>query len=126
MGGAGLPFGLMAIVMLAIIVLLAVFVVVPFVRKESRQRDRLTEPGHESLVYEVPEGQDPAAIVAALRQDGLEATEVMRQGRQRVVISGPEGTEDIRSRARAVIARGADLNLEGDPSPSRKVTFADE
>ena len=126
MGGAGLPFGLILIAVLAVIVLLGVFVVVPFVRGESRRRDRLTEPGLRSLVYEVPEGQDPAAIVAALRQDGLEATEVMRQGRQRVVISGPEGTEDIRSRAREVIARGADLNLEGDPATPRKVTFADE
>ncbi len=126
MGGAGLPFGLILIALLAIIVLLGVFVVVPFVRGESRRRDRLTEPGLKSLVYEVPEGQDPAAVVAALRQDGLEATEVMRQGRQRVVISGPEGTEDIRSRAREVIARGADLNLEGDPTAQRKVTFADE
>jgi hypothetical protein len=126
MGGAGLPFGLILIAALVVIVLLGVFVVVPFVRGESRRRDRLTDPGQRSLVYEVPEGQDPAAIVAALRQDGLEATEVMRQGRQRVVISGPEGTENIRSRAREVIARGADLNLEGDPATPRKVTFADE
>ena len=64
-----------------------------------------------SLVYEVPEEQDPAAIVAALRQDGLEAIEVSRQGRQRVVISGAG-----RSRVRALIARIA----------GPKVTFVDE
>ena len=64
-----------------------------------------------SLVYEVPEDQDPAAIVAALREDGLEAIEVSRQGQQRVVISGAG-----RSRARAAITR------EAGP----KVTFVDE
>ena len=64
-----------------------------------------------SLVYEVPEDQDPAAIVAALRKEGLEAIEVSRQGRQRVVISGAG-----RSRARALIAR------EAGP----KVTFVNE
>ena len=126
MGGAGLPFGLMVIALLAVLVLLGAFVVVPWLRGESRRRARLTEPEHRSLVYEVPEGQDPAAIVAALRQDGLEATEVMRQGRQRIVISDPGGSEEVRSRARVVIAQGTDLNLEGDPAPTRKVTFADE
>ncbi len=64
-----------------------------------------------SLVYEVPEDQDPAAIVAALRQEGLDAIEVSRQGRQRVVISGAR-----RSRARALIARQA----------GPEVTFVDE
>ncbi|HWM74010.1 MAG TPA: hypothetical protein VNQ53_09725, partial [Nocardioides sp.] len=83
-------------------------------------------PGKESLVYEVPEGQDPATVVAALRNNGLEAAEVMREGRQRVVISEASAGEDLRSRAREIIAKEADLNLEGDPSAPRKVTFADE
>jgi len=126
MGGAGLPFGLMLVVLLAIIVLAAVYVVVPWMRGESRLRERLTEPGKESLVYEVPEGQDPATVVAALRNNGLEAAEVMREGRQRVVISEASAGEDLRSRAREIIAKEADLNLEGDPSAPRKVTFADE
>jgi hypothetical protein len=123
--GGGVPFGLMMIALLAILVLVSVYVVVPWLRGESRRQALLTEPG-EALVYEVPEGQDPAAIVTALRQDGLEATEVMRQGRQRVVIGGPGGSDRIRAQARAVIAHESDLNLEGDPAPTRKVTFADE
>jgi hypothetical protein len=126
MGGAGLPFGLILIALLAIMALAAVYVVVPWVRGESRLREELTAPGQESLVYEVPEGQDPAAILAALRQDGLEATEVMRQGRQRVVISCPTGREDLRPRARALIADKALLNLEGDAAANHRVTFADE
>lgn len=126
MGGAGLPFGLMFLALLAIIVLLCVYVVVPWMRSESRERTRLTDPRHESLVYEVPEGRDPAPIVAALHKEGLEATEVMRSGRQRIVISCPAGRERLRPRARAVIAHQAALNLEGDPAPEREVTFVDE
>jgi hypothetical protein len=126
MGGAGLPFGLMFVALLAIIVLLAVYVVVPWMRSETRRREYLTDPRHESLVYEVPEGRDPAAIVAALRNNGIEAIEVLRSGRQRVVISCQSGREQVRPRARAVIAREADLNLEGDPASSRDVTFVDE
>ncbi len=83
-------------------------------------------PASESLVYEVPEGQDPATIVTALRNDGLDATEVLRQGRQRVVIACPEGRGDLRPRARALIANEADLNFEGDPAQNRDITFVDE
>jgi hypothetical protein len=117
MGGAGLPFGLIFIVLAAIAVLVGVFVVVPWLRGESRRTAELTESGRESLVYDVPEGVDPAMIVAALRNDGLEAIEVQRQGRQRVVISCPMGRERLRPRARAVISHEA---------TTPQVTFADE
>ena len=126
MGGAGLPFGLMLIALLAGVALLAIYVVIPWMRGQERERERIADPRQESLVYEVPEGHDPAAIVAALRNDGLEATEVLRQGRQRVVIACPEGRLDLRPRARALIANEADLNLEGDPAMKREVTFVDE
>jgi hypothetical protein len=125
MGGAGLPFGLIFVAVLAIVVLVAVYVVVPWTRREARQRQEIID-ADESLVYEVPEGQDPTTIVAALRLEGLDATEVMRHGRQRVVISGPPERDDLRPRARAVIAEKADLNLEGDPAANRKITFVDE
>ena len=124
MGGAGLPFGLILIGLFVVIVLIGIYVVAPWMRNEERERERISDPHLESLVYEVPEGRDPAAIVAALRGDGLEAVEVMRHGRQRVVISAPSGRDQLRARARAVIAQ-ADLNLEGD-RVSEEVTFVDE
>ncbi len=126
MGGAGLPFGLVLIVLLVVAALLAFYVVVPWVRRQERERNEITDPRRESVVYEVPEGQDPAVIVTALRNDGLEATEVLRQGRPRVVIACPEGRADLRARARAVIAHEARLNFEGDPATQREVTFLDE
>ena len=74
----------------------------------------------------MPEGQDAATIVTALRNDGLDATEVMRQGLQRVVIACPDGRADLRPRARALIANEADLHFEGDPALREEVTFVDE
>ena len=74
----------------------------------------------------MPEGLDPATIVTALRNDGLQATEVMRQGRQRLVIACPDGRTDLRPRARALIANEADLSFEGDPALREEVTFVDE
>jgi len=126
MGGAGLPFGLILLGLFAVVVLLGMYVVVPWLRGEARERARLTDPGLETLVYEVPEGLDPAAIVTALRSDGLQAIEVMRGGRQRIVISGPYAREELRPRAREVIAHKAHLNLEGDPISPGEVTFVDE
>ena len=92
----------------------------------ERERERITDTRHESLVYEVPEGQDPATIVTALRNDGLDATEVLRHGRQRVVIACRDGRGDLRPRARALIANEADLSYEGDPAQNRDITFVDE
>jgi heme/copper-type cytochrome/quinol oxidase subunit 2 len=124
--GGGLPGLVIVVVVVLIVVLASVYVVVPWVRRQERERKEITDPRRESLVYEVPEGHDPAVIVTALRNDGLEATEVLRQGRQRVVIACPERREDLRPRARAVIAHEARLNFEGDPATQREVTFLDE
>ncbi len=85
-------------------------------RKHRRQRST-TSPEQTPLVYEVPTGQDPSILVEALRRAGIEAIEVVRQGRQRVVISGPRSSKQLRSRARAVIAH------ETHPL---EVTFLDE
>jgi hypothetical protein len=125
MGGAGLIFGLMFIVLVVAVVAFSLGAI-PGLGRETKERRRKAEAGDDALIYEVPEGQDPAAIVAALRVDGMEAVEVMRQGRQRIVISGPRARESLRPRARAVIAHQADLNLEGDPARPREVSFVDE
>jgi hypothetical protein len=125
MGGAGLIFGLMFVV-LVVVVLAFSLGAIPGLGREAKARQEQAESGDDSLIYEVPEGQDPAAIVAALRTDGMDAVEVMRHGRRRIVISGPRGREALRPRARAVIAHQADLNLEGDPAHQGRVAFVDE
>ncbi len=126
MGDAGLSVGLLVLGLLAIVVLVAIYVVVPWARRQEREPERTTDSRSECLVYEVPEGQDAATIVTALRHDGLDATEVLRQGLQRVVIACPEGRADLRPRARALIANEANLNFEGDPAQNPDITFVDE
>jgi len=126
MGGSGLLFGLILVAAVAGVALVAAFLVIPALRRETERRRVMVDSGEDSLVYEVPEGQDPVAIVAALRSDGLEAVEVMRQGRQRIVISGADGREALRPRARSVIADKATLNLEGDAARQQEVRFVDE
>jgi regulator of protease activity HflC (stomatin/prohibitin superfamily) len=126
MGGA-LPLGIIFLVILILVVLAAVFVVVPWSRKETAHTSELLSEDTETLEYRVPEGQDPAAVVAALRQDGLDATSVLRDGEQRVLIgSQGGGIERIRARARAVINHQSAMNLEDDPGPDSRVRFVDE
>jgi len=126
MGGAGLPGGIILPIILVLGVLLLLFVVLPWMRTESRHRSKLVSPETETLEYRVPEGQDPAAVVAALRKDGLDAMTVSRAGDQLVLIGAEGGVQRIRGRARAVIAHESDLNIEGDPAPEVDVRFTDE
>jgi hypothetical protein len=125
MGGAGLP-GAIFVVVAIVIVCLCIFWVFPWAQSQQRRADRLTEPGTEVLEYEVPEGQDPAAVLTALHLEGLEAVTDTRHGRQLVLIEARGGVERLRPRARAIIAHKANLNTQGDPAAEHDVRFLDE
>jgi hypothetical protein len=73
------------------------------------------------LVYQVPAGQDPGTVLAAVRAEGCDA---VAEG-ARVVIACPGGAKLLRGRMRAVIA-AAPLNFEGDPAPKSDIVFEDE
>jgi Flp pilus assembly protein TadB len=80
----------------------------------------------ESLRYQVPAGQDPAAVMHALQMEGYEV--VRDDGAmqtQDILVMCPAGADRERPRVRAVLAH-ADLNLEGDPPPENEVKFVDE
>lgn len=125
MGGAGLPGLIFAVVLLVLIAVL-LFVLYPWLSSRRGEVDRLADPSVPTLEYEVPEGQDPAAVVNALKHDGLNAIGELRHGRQLVLIDAAEGPEKVRPRARAAIAERALLNTQGDPSPVHEVRFLDE
>ena len=80
-------------------------------------------PDADTLHYRVPEGQDPVAVVTALRLAGFEAEQdaTSTYGGQ-VVVTGAGGRRDDVRRAIA----DAGLNLESDPSGASGVRFADE
>lgn len=125
MGGAGLPWMVFGLVV-AVLACAGILVMVPWLRAEMAREDELASRDRDVLAYEVPEGQDPAAILAALSLAGLTAAPVLRQGR-RLVLIDERGRRDsaVRSRARSVIAR-APLNTLGDPAPVHAVRFLDE
>jgi len=125
MGGAGLP-GLIFAVLLLLLIGGSLFLIFPWMRASRQRIERLVDPAVDTLEYEVPEGQDPAVVVAALTLEGLDAVGELRHGRRLVLlnITGDDG--EVRSRARAVIAHEAPLNPEGDASPDTQVRFLDE
>ena len=82
-------------------------------------------PHADALYYRVPEGQDPLAVVTALRLAGFEAEQdaASTYGGQVAVTGAAARREDVRR----VIPDDAALNLENDPSTgSGGVRFVDE
>ena len=82
-------------------------------------------PHSDALYYRVPEGQDPVAVVTALRLAGFEVEQDASStyGGQVVVTGAAARREEVRR----VIAENADLNLETDPAGgSDGVRFVDE
>lgn len=80
---------------------------------------RLHRPGVEKLVYDIPNGLDPAAVIVALGRAGYAAVEDTRTGAHQVWVACPEGQPAARSRVRAV--------LEDATAPAYiPVWFADE
>lgn len=125
MGGAGLPwmvFGTIAVVLACAGVLL----MVPWIRAEQAREDELGSRVRDVLAYEVPDGQDPAAVLSALVAAGLPAVPALRNG-HRLVLIDEQGRRDsvVRRQARRVIA-AAPLNTLGDPAPPHAVVFLDE
>jgi hypothetical protein len=80
-------------------------------------------PGHSTLRYHVPPGQDPAAALAAIRQNGLRATIDMNSGYEDIVISCDPSVE--RERVRSVL-RDAPLSMGGSRIQGPPIAFADE
>ena len=116
----------MGAALVPVLIGLAVLVVAVLVVQAAsrRQQDKVEEtrrPDVGTLRYAVPDGQDPAAVVTALQNEGYDA---VVEGTEVVV---PCRTDPQRERAhvRSVIA-AAPLNLEGDPAQQREVRFRDE
>ncbi len=124
MGGAGLP-GLIFAALLLLAVAAVLLLVVPWMKRQRQAVEEMSDPAVPTLDYEVPEGQDPAAVVTALHHDGLTAVGELRNGRRLVLIELTDASGDIRPRARSAIAKAA-LNLEGDSAAGTEVRFLDE
>lgn len=127
-GGMGGGFiGLIIFVVIVILIACAVFVVIPLARRQQQISNEVNAPETPTLDYEVPVGQDPAAVVAALHGDGYVAT-VDPRNTQIVKIACPTGVDRERARVRAVIqgAAGSTAIDFGEPVERRDVRFLDE
>ena len=91
-----------------------------------RHDEHLAED-EETLDYEVPEGQDPAVVVAALNVNGLDAAASNTGGHQLVHIAGSPDDPGVREQAREVIAGIGTTSLDaGVPIDARPIRFTDE
>lgn len=68
-----------------------------------KTRDRLHEPGAETLMYEVPNGRDPVELNVALAHAGFTSVEDIARSTCQVLVDCPHGRVEDRSRVRAVI-----------------------
>jgi hypothetical protein len=80
----------------------------------------------EDLRYEVPNGQDPAPLMAALAREGYDAAPETVQGNRRLVIACPNGLERDRPKVRTIIEEANRTSmLDGIPL-EREVRFEGE
>lgn len=90
-------------------------------RRRRRQQTPAADPGQ--LRYHVPVGQDPAAVLSSVRQQGFTATVEMVGGDEDILIicDRAEAREEVRS-----ILATAPIDMNGHVFHGPPVTFADE
>ncbi|RYP82470.1 hypothetical protein EKO23_21580 [Nocardioides guangzhouensis] len=117
---------LVLLILAALAVAAVAYVVVAASRRAMGVVHAVAHESGRHVLYRVPQGQDPAAVVAALHGHGFDA--VSEPGPRGVDVAVPCRADDpdVRERVRAVIAVPVPGNLEGDPAPAGRVRFADE
>ena len=118
MGAALVPL----VIVLAVLILIAAGVVV-FGRRQNRRREQVSRS--DTVRYRVPEGQDPASVLAGLNAAGYDAVVTSAEAGPVVAVRVESPNPQAREGIRTVIA-DAPLNLEGDRPAARDVRFLDE
>lgn len=117
---------LAAILAVALITLYVLREQTGFLRRRERVDRELHSDRTATLGYEVPVGQDPTVVLAALERAGYTATTDNTHPRQTVLIACPGGIEGERRRVREVIeSAGITTPDDGAPVPV-EVRFLDE
>lgn len=91
---------------------------------EAHLEARLHEPGAHTVIYDVPNGQDGAVLLAALDRAGFTAVSGMDRGVEQVLVDCP--TEQDRSQVRSVIEHVHRTSFDGADMPVAQVSFEDE
>jgi hypothetical protein len=122
---------LVPILLLLVVVVLGVLAVKRFTREEVRHSDRLQTAERPTLRYEVPPGQDPARVLAGLREAGYDASADSEPGPSSpiVIIGTRGGGQPDREDLRSLLGRidGSTVNPEERQRVARPaVRFTDE
>jgi hypothetical protein len=134
-GGAGHGWDmgafLVPVLLVLVVVVLGVLAVKRFGRDEIEHSDRLQADERPTLSYEVPPGQDPALVLAGLREAGYDASADSEPGPSSpiLIIGNHSGGRPDREDLRSVLGRIDGTNVNPDENqrlaPSR-VRFTDE
>jgi hypothetical protein len=115
------------LVIVVVIVLLVFAALISNARRRAEHGEETREADVDLLRYHVPEGRDPAPVIAALEQEGFEVLpDARRTDRHDILIPCQQGRDRHREHVRAVIENVDKVNLEGDRVPIGTVRFADE
>ena len=129
--GPGMGAVLVPILLVLVVVVLGVLAVKRFTRAEIEHSDRLQADDRPTLRYEVPPGQDPAVVLAGLRQAGYDASADSEPGPSSpiVIIGTRDGGMPEREDLRVLLSgiEGSNVNPDESQRLARpSVHFTDE
>jgi hypothetical protein len=121
---------LVPVILLIVVIVAAALAMKRFGAREVQHSDRLQRHERATLRYEVPAGQDPAAVLAGLRQAGYDASADSEPGPSSpIVIIGGHGGDPDREAVRRTLTELDGTNVVPDESARvqrSRVRFVDE
>jgi hypothetical protein len=121
---------LVPVILLIIVIIAMAMAIKRFGRREVEHSDRLQRDDRPTLRYQVPAGQDPAAVLIGLRRAGYDASADSEPGPSSpVVIIGATRGEPDREEVRRTLADLDGTNVVPEESgrvQQSRVTFLDE
>ena len=91
---------------------------------EARTEARLHQPGAHTVTYAVPNGQDPAILMAALSRAGFTSVSDIEGGRERLLVEYHD--ERDRAQVRSIIEHVDRAGFDGPEMHVGHVSFEDE
>ena len=112
-------------VVLAVVIVVGGFVALGAARLQRQRTRDVHERPTDTLRFPVPEGQDAAAIVTALKREGFSSVMEMVPTGQDIVVSCRSTRDRDRERIRAIVG-ATPTSLEGGTSKGPGIRFHDE
>src|SRR5262249_20662694 len=111
--GSGMGALLVPVIALLVVLVVAAVAVKQFGSRSVEQGDRLQTETKPTVRYEVPAGQDPAAVLAEVRDAGYDASPESEPGPSSpiLIIGASDGGAPDRERLRRLLAR-ASVNID--------------